>query len=107
VKFSPGGSRVALGAEGSEDWVTFWVRDRGRGVPADKREAIFNRFEQVDASDAREKGGAGLGLAIARAIVEQHGGRIWCESTLGEGSTFRFTLPTVARSLKQRESGTR
>jgi signal transduction histidine kinase len=73
--------------------VLFQVSDRGRGIPADKLELIFGRFQQVDASDSREKGGTGLGLAICRSIVERHGGKIWAESILGEGSTFCFTLP--------------
>jgi CheY-like chemotaxis protein len=74
--------------------ATFAVVDTGRGIPDDKLESIFGRFQQVDASDSRQKGGTGLGLAISRAIVEQHGGRIWVESTLGQGSTFYFTVPT-------------
>ena len=69
------------------------VADEGRGIPADQLEAVFERFRQVEAADHREKGGTGLGLAIARAIVEQHAGRIWAESELGAGATFRFTLP--------------
>jgi signal transduction histidine kinase len=75
--------------------VCFSIQDQGRGVPSDKLETIFERFQQVDASDSREKGGTGLGLAICRKIIEQHGGRIWVESVLGEGSTFYFTLPLV------------
>jgi DNA-binding NarL/FixJ family response regulator len=71
----------------------FKVQDQGRGIPEDKLETIFERFHQVDASDSRKKGGTGLGLAICRSIVQQHGGRIWVESTLGEGSCFYFTLP--------------
>ncbi|BAY61031.1 PAS/PAC sensor hybrid histidine kinase [Calothrix brevissima NIES-22] len=70
-----------------------WIRDRGRGIPADKLETIFQRFQQVDVSDSRLKGGTGLGLAICRTIIDQHGGKIWAESTLGIGSTFFFTLP--------------
>lgn len=73
--------------------VLFKVQDQGRGIPEDKLESIFERFHQVDASDSRKKGGTGLGLAICRSIVQQHGGRIWVESTLGEGSSFYFTLP--------------
>ena len=69
------------------------LRDRGRGIPADRLELIFERFQQVDASDSRDKGGTGLGLTICYKIVEEHGGRIWAESKLGEGSTFCFTLP--------------
>ncbi len=59
--------------------VTLSVIDQGRGIPADKLEAIFGRFQQVDASDSRQKGGSGLGLAICRTIVLQHSGRIWAE----------------------------
>jgi signal transduction histidine kinase len=77
------------------------VKDQGRGIPADKLEAIFGRFQQVDASDARDKGGSGLGLAICRSIIEQHGGRIWVQSTLGQGSTFSFTLPLLAATADQ------
>jgi hypothetical protein len=73
--------------------VLFSVKDRGRGIPADKLETIFGQFQQVDASDSRQKGGTGLGLAICRSIIQQHGGKIWAESILGEGSTFYFTLP--------------
>lgn len=67
--------------------------DQGQGIPADKLESVFERFQQVDASDAREKGGTGLGLAICRKIVEQHGGKIWAESVLGQGSCFFVALP--------------
>jgi signal transduction histidine kinase len=71
------------------------VKDQGRGIPADQVEKIFGRFQQVDASDSRQKGGTGLGLAICRNIVQQHGGKIWAESVLGEGSVFYFTLPLL------------
>jgi PAS domain S-box-containing protein len=94
IKFSPDGGAVWLSAAVDEEGgVTFRVRDKGRGIPADRLEAVFQRFTQVDVSDAREKGGSGLGLAICRAIVDQHGGRIWAESTLGAGSTFSVQLP--------------
>ncbi|MCU0547454.1 MAG: PAS domain S-box protein [Oscillatoriaceae cyanobacterium Prado104] len=93
VKFSPPASTIAVKVEDLGDRVLFEVKDRGRGIPADKLETIFGRFQQVDASDSRQKGGTGLGLAICRSIVQQHGGRIWAESTLGEGSSFYFTLP--------------
>jgi signal transduction histidine kinase len=86
-------SLVALPPHRFTSTVLFKVQDQGRGIPADKLETIFERFHQVDASDSRKKGGTGLGLAICRSIVQQHGGRIWVESTLGEGSTFYFTLP--------------
>ena len=69
------------------------VIDHGRGIPADKLETIFGRFQQVDASDSRQKGGTGLGLAICRTIVLQHSGRIWAERNPVRGSTFRIFLP--------------
>ena len=74
--------------------VVFRVRDEGQGIPADQLERIFERFQQVDSSDSRKKGGTGLGLTICRKIIEQHNGRIWAESNPGCGSTFAFTLPT-------------
>jgi len=93
IKFSEPGGRVRLEARGQDGEVLVEVRDEGRGIPQDRLEAIFERFEQIDASDARAKGGSGLGLAICRSIVEQHGGRIWARSRVGEGSTLSFTLP--------------
>ncbi|HTE46618.1 MAG TPA: PAS domain S-box protein, partial [Gemmatimonadaceae bacterium] len=93
IKFSPQGSTIEVRITSDDSEVRFEVRDHGRGIPADKLESIFERFQQVDASDAREKGGSGLGLAISRSIVRQHGGRIWVESTVGVGSSFCFTIP--------------
>jgi signal transduction histidine kinase len=96
IKFSPPGATVWVTAEPRRGEVLVRVRDQGRGIPADKLDTIFGRFQQVDSSDARDKGGSGLGLAICRSIIEQHGGRIWVQSTLGHGSTFSFTLPPLA-----------
>jgi len=73
--------------------VTLSVVDAGRGIPADKLESVFGRFQQVDASDSRQKGGTGLGLAICRTIVHHHSGRIWAERNPGKGSSFRVFLP--------------
>jgi PAS domain S-box-containing protein len=73
----------------------FRVRDQGQGIPPDQLERIFERFQQVDSSDSRKKGGTGLGLTICRKIIEQHDGKIWAESVLGQGSTFSFTLPAL------------
>jgi len=95
IKFSPPNTEVHLRARRIDaDEAELQVRDQGRGIPEDKLESIFERFHQVDASDSRTMGGTGLGLAICRSIVNQHGGRIWATSTVGKGSTFRFTLPT-------------
>jgi PAS domain S-box-containing protein len=96
VKFSNPGSAVDVSVSRIGTDVLFEVRDEGRGIPEDKLEFIFNRFQQIDASDSREKGGTGLGLAISRSIVRQHGGKIWADSKPGKGSVFRFTLPLPA-----------
>ena len=94
AKFSPPGGRITLAARNlDEHEAQFDIQDQGRGVPADKLESIFERFQQVDASDSRDRGGTGLGLAICRSIITQHGGRIWATSPPGEGATFHFTLP--------------
>ncbi|MDQ4130759.1 MAG: response regulator [Actinomycetota bacterium] len=95
VKFSPPDSTVHVSSRRLDGEVLFQVTDEGRGIPADMLDSVFGRFQQVDASDAREKGGTGLGLAICRSIVERHGGRIWVESVPGEGSTFYFVLPAL------------
>jgi PAS domain S-box-containing protein len=93
VKFSPPNSPVSVMLRPGVTGVIFSVIDQGRGIPADKLETIFGRFQQVDASDARQKGGTGLGLAICRTIVLQHSGRIWAERNPVRGSTFRIFLP--------------
>ena len=93
IKFSAAGSTVWITSQPQNQEVLFTVKDRGRGIPQDKLETIFERFQQVDASDSRKKGGTGLGLAICRHLIEQHGGKIWVESVYGQGSTFFVTIP--------------
>jgi CheY-like chemotaxis protein len=93
IKFSPSNATVSVMMRPGKTGVTLSVIDHGRGIPADKLESIFGRFQQVDASDARQKGGSGLGLAICRSIVMQHSGRIWAERNRVRGSTFRVFLP--------------
>ncbi len=93
IKFSPPNSTVSVLLRPDVSGVTISVVDAGRGIPADKLEVIFGRFQQVDASDSRQKGGTGLGLAICRTIVQQHSGRIWAERNSVSGSTFRVFLP--------------
>jgi len=93
VKFTPAGGTITLSASRTGLTTTILVSDTGRGIPADKLEAIFARFQQVMPEDASEKHGAGLGLAITRAIVAQHGGEIWAENNPGGGSTFHLTIP--------------
>ncbi len=93
IKFSPSGSTVWVTSTKQGGRMLFQVRDRGRGIPPEKLESIFERFQQVDVSDSRNNEGTGLGLAICRSIIQQHGGQIWAESELGVGSTFSFLLP--------------
>ena len=93
VKFSPSGQIVRIATEHRGGELIVRVIDHGRGIPANKLDEVFERFQQVNVADARVRGGSGLGLAIAREIVEQHGGRIWAESAQGTGSTFLLALP--------------
>jgi len=99
IKFSPRDGTVWISVSRQksidldQDSVVFAVKDQGRGIPTDKLESIFGRFQQVDASDSRERSGTGLGLPICKTIVQQHRGQIWVESVLGKGSTFYVTLP--------------
>ncbi len=96
IKFSDVQSVVDIQATPEQDgMIRFSVGDQGRGIPREKLDSVFRRFEQVDSSDAREKGGSGLGLAISRSIVERHGGEIWVDSTVGQGSQFFFTVPAA------------
>ena len=103
LKFSPAESSIRLIARTSATAepgqkiepgeVLFVVSDQGRGIASEKLDRIFDRFQQGDSSDARARGGTGLGLALCKAIVERHGGRIWAESEPGKGSRLLFTLP--------------
>jgi signal transduction histidine kinase len=72
------------------------VADTGPGIPVAEQSRIFEQFHQVDNSNTKAKGGTGLGLAIARQIVEMHGGRIWVESSPGQGAKFQLELPVRA-----------
>lgn len=91
IKFSAPGGRIALCASVCPTGVEFSVADRGIGIAPEEQPYVFERYYR--ARDAMRRRGAGLGLAIAKGIIEQHGGRIWVDSTLGEGSVFSFTLP--------------
>jgi signal transduction histidine kinase len=93
IKFSPPHSVVRVSIAQAEGGAVLSVIDEGRGIPSDKLESIFDRFQQVDASDSRQKGGTGLGLAICRSIAQQHGGRIWAEPNGSRGAIFRLFLP--------------
>ncbi len=93
VKFTPDGGRVDIGASGADGELQVAVADTGIGIKAEDHERIFQEFQQLESSVSRKYGGTGLGLTLTKKLVEMHGGRIWVESDLGRGSTFRFTLP--------------
>ena len=100
VKFTPEGGSITLAAEVEEGELRVSVIDTGAGISPEQLPHVFGRFWQADNADRR---GLGLGLAIARGIVEAHGGRIWVESQPGEGSAFHFTLPTPAPRSRRAE----
>jgi signal transduction histidine kinase len=92
IKFTDEGE-VAIRASADNGSITVSVRDSGPGISEADQPKIFQEFQQADSAVTREEGGTGLGLTISKRIVELHGGRIWVESSLGNGSTFSFTLP--------------
>ena len=91
LKFTPPDGRIDIDARKEGENVVVSVADTGPGIPREELARIFERFYKVDR--ARGQSGTGLGLAVARHIIEGHGGRIWAESEPGHGATFRFTLP--------------
>ncbi len=98
VKFTEHGS-VTVAASTADGWITLSVSDTGVGIPPEAQTYIFDEFRQADSSTTRKYGGTGLGLAISKRLVALHGGRIWVDSAMGVGSTFRFTLPVRMRVL--------
>lgn len=94
IKFSPENSTIYIRVKkDKKDRILFEIQDFGKGIPKNKQKKIFETFYQVDSGMDRKFGGAGLGLAISRGIILSHGGKIWVESKVGKGSTFKFTLP--------------
>lgn len=96
LKFTSDGGRVEVAARLRDGFVEFSVRDTGIGIPKEQQEAVFDKFYQVGATTRGVREGTGLGLAITRALVEEHGGRVWVESESGKGSRFAFTIPLEA-----------
>jgi signal transduction histidine kinase len=97
VKFTPPDGRLVVGARHEDEWVHFWVKDNGPGIPLSEQVRIFDKFTRLRGSN--KAGGLGIGLAFCRLAVVGHGGKIWVESESGTGSTFHFTLP-VASEVK-------
>jgi signal transduction histidine kinase len=95
VRFTPSGGRVCVSAWGHNGSVDVAVRDTGPGIAAEHLPRLFDRFYRVDTARSRDEGGTGIGLAIARSVIEAHGGRIWADSEPGQGSTFTFELPVA------------
>ena len=95
VAFTPTGGRVTVTASRRNGSVDVVVVDTGPGISADDLPRVFERFYRVDESRSRNDGGTGIGLAIARSVVEAHGGRIWADSEPGRGSVFTFELPVA------------
>jgi signal transduction histidine kinase len=93
IKFSPDGGTILLTMADEPEQIMVQIADQGIGLPADKVERIFERFYQVDGTSRRRFGGAGIGLAIVKRIVDAHEGKIWVESEVNQGSTFYFSLP--------------
>ena len=98
IKFSKkGGGTITIRTEKDGDMAKFSVTDTGIGIKKENMVWLFRKFEQLDSGTTKHYGGTGLGLAISKKLVELHGGEIWAESTVGEGSTFAFTLPIEAK----------
>ncbi len=93
VKYTPAGGRVTMSARENGAEIEVCVADNGAGIPPEHLPHIFERFYRVDKTRSREQGGTGLGLSIVKHIVQVHGGRVWAESAMGEGSKFFFMLP--------------
>jgi len=98
IKFTDAGEVCVAAGNMNSNFIVS-VSDTGPGIPDEERGRIFDKFHQVDSTSTRTKGGTGLGLAIAKEIIEMHGGRVWVESIIGGGSTFRLELPVRAQIL--------
>lgn len=103
VKFSPAGGEIILGAQPRDQDVMVWVRDHGIGIPQETLPKIFDRFFRVENGTTRAINGTGLGLTLVKEVVAAHKGRLWVESTLGQGSIFFFTLPLSDKSQTSSE----
>lgn len=106
-KYSPEGGTIHVDADANDQFVIVSVSDEGIGIPGEELGKIFDKFHRVDRRDASESYGHGLGLYICRRLIEAQGGQIWVDSVLGEGSTFRFSLPLAGRGEVERTTSPR
>jgi signal transduction histidine kinase len=96
IRFSPEGTDITIGVARDGDQVIAWVQDQGIGIPADKLQKIFEEFYQIEPPNTRHYGGLGIGLTIAKGLIDAQGGKIWAESKgVGKGSTFKVFLPVA------------
>jgi signal transduction histidine kinase len=101
IKYSPNGGEIAVTSKLQDgNMVEVGVRDHGQGIPPEFAQRIFGRYERYEGAGGKDTVGTGLGLAIAQQIVQLHRGRIWVESKLGEGSTFRFLIPAAQSGIR-------
>ena len=104
VRFTPSGGAVTVSAHRHDGSVEVQVADTGVGIPPEHLPRLFERFYRADPARSREDGGTGIGLAIARSVVEAHGGHIRAESRLGKGSVFTFDLPVASTARNRRDA---
>ena len=102
VRFTPDGGKITVGARAQPGEVLVWVQDSGKGIPEDELKKIFQEFFQLEPHTTRKHGGMGIGLSIAKGLIEAHGGKIWAESPgLGKGSTIKVLLPFISTTVLQ------
>jgi two-component system phosphate regulon sensor histidine kinase PhoR len=104
VRFTPSGGEVTVSAERHNGSVEISVADTGVGISPEHLPRLFERFYRVDTARSRDDGGTGIGLAIARSVVEAHGGHLEARSELGKGSVFTFDLPVAAAAKNRRDA---
>jgi len=103
IKYSPKGGTITIHGSFDDGFVSMAAQDQGMGIPKEHLPKGFDRFHRVDNRDTRKVGGTGIGLYLVKHLVEAHGGRIWVESEVGQGSSFNFTLPLKPPIVEEQE----